>query len=848
MALLDYENQMFLELIHDDALAVLAKGIGVERLFTNLIKAYNDPGNLVLVIGTTTVEEEYILNKLADSGVSPLPKIITSEVSTKDRYEVYMAGGVLFVSSRILVVDMLVDRVPINLITGLIVFRAHKILESCQEAFIIRLFRMKNTKGFIKALSSNPCAFTRGFAQVQRVMRNLFVKHLFLWPRFHAIVASSLEKAKPEVFEMHVPMTHAMTSIQMAILDLMNFCVRELKHINPSLDTDELTVENAISKSFDKIIKYQLDPVWHQLSSKTKRFISDLKFLRTVLQYLTQYDCVTFYNLLKSVRDKTTMDVHMSDWLFLDAADNLFANSKERVFGPEKKKGSDKQSKAFTFEENIKWNTLKDILVEISSEVEEEKEMAVVIVNDETMIRQLKEVLAIGGQEYLFKKISKLFPNAVSELKLDKDVQKSRKRKLKEDERTLTQMAKLHEEKECTSDEQSETETDELAVLFPKLNIEFYPLRHSIGSHFKFQNICDLHHPKYFILYDGDMELIRRIELHQATNSTEKIKVYFLIYSGSAEEQCFLTTLRKEKEAFEFLIKEKAHLVLPDGIDGKTGDHPDLVRGSELASETVNSRKAGGQIRKLEDQKVIVDMREFRSELPSLIHRRGIEVIPVTLEIGDYVLTPDMVVERKSVSDLIGSLNSGRLYTQAQSMCRLYKKPILLIEFDQNKAFSLQGKYYFNNNATHNVTSKLILLTWHFPDLRILWCPSPYATAEMFELLKLKKEQPDEKKAALLKSEGNEGEISTNKFNTVGSDFIAKLPGLNSKNMWTIMRKVSCIADLINYTEEDFSNFLGNSGAAKSLWTCINEEMKADVPSEINKKPKKWKAFKKSAA
>ena len=30
-------------------------------------------------------------------------------------------------------------------------------------------------------------------------------------------------------------------------------------------------------------------------------------------------------------------------------------------------------------------------------------------------------------------------------------------------------------------------------------------------------------------------------------------------------------------------------------------------------------------------------------------------------QVGDYILTPDMCVERKSVSDLIGSLNNGRL-------------------------------------------------------------------------------------------------------------------------------------------------------------------------------------------
>ena len=30
---------------------------------------------------------------------------------------------------------------------------------------------------------------------------------------------------------------------------------------------------------------------------------------------------------------------------------------------------------------------------------------------------------------------------------------------------------------------------------------------------------------------------------------------------------------------------------------------------------------------------VIVDLREFRSELPSLIHKRGIDIEPVTLEV-----------------------------------------------------------------------------------------------------------------------------------------------------------------------------------------------------------------------
>lgn len=49
-------------------------------------------------------------------------------------------------------------------------------------------------------------------------------------------------------------------------------------------------------------IHHYLDPLWHQLGAKTKALVQDLKVLRVLLLYLTQYDCVTFLNLLESLR------------------------------------------------------------------------------------------------------------------------------------------------------------------------------------------------------------------------------------------------------------------------------------------------------------------------------------------------------------------------------------------------------------------------------------------------------------------------------------------------------------------------------------------------------------------
>lgn len=58
---------------------------------------------------------------------------------------------------------------------------------------------------------------------------------------------------------------------------------------------------------------------------------------------------------------------------------------------------------------------------------------------------------------------------------------------------------------------------------------------------------------------------------------------------------------------------------------------------------------------------------------------------------GDYILSPEMCVERKSLTDLRGSFVSGRLYHQAEAMSRHYKLPILLIEFERDQAFALHG-------------------------------------------------------------------------------------------------------------------------------------------------------------
>ncbi|XP_064626071.1 DNA repair endonuclease XPF-like [Lineus longissimus] len=862
--LLQYETQIFLDSFHEDGLAITASGLGIDRILLNYLKVYNDPGNLVLVLNTTSVEEEYFIECLLKEDPPPksMPKIITNEYSTNERQSVYLEGGVLFVTSRILVVDMLTDRLPTEMVTGILVYKAHKIIESCQEAFILRLFRQKNKQGFIKALSDSPQSFTIGFCHVERVMKNLFVRNLYLWPRFQADIVAFFDRHKPEVIELHLQMTTAMIACQTAILDLINQCIKELVKCNPTIDTEEITTENALTKNFEKIIRHYLDPVWHQLGARTKQLVADIKTMRLLLRHLIQYDSVTFYSLVNSIRKNEMNFGQNSGWLFMDSADSLYIHARERIYGVQKKMksykaGADANAKAaeekkeLVLEECPKWQALKEVLKEIEDENKNADEelgpgKVLIAAEDDRTCSQIRQYLCEGGLGLLTRLYEKqLAGNALKQKPEERkkyplrkgkrpNVKKRQKAAPDPEEVTLTQMYKNQsDEEEITSEEDHPKEDfagmskDGYYHVIPSPVTIIHPL-HGCTDPYNLSRTLHEIQPRYVILYDADMIFVRQLEVFKASRPDLPLRVYFLMYTGSTEEQRYLTSLRKEKEAFEYLIKEKATMVIPEEREGKQEDDQSLARDATPANETVGqtqkTRKGGKETEEVQ-QRVIVDMREFRSELPSLIHRRGIDIEPVTIEVGDYILTPDICVERKSVSDLIGSLNNGRLYNQCVSMTRYYRRPILLIEFDQNKAFSLLGKYGLSNDMSLNdVLSKLTLLTLHFPRLRILWCASPYATAELFEEIKAGREQPDAAAAMKVQEEmAGESEFS-DKYSHGPQDMLLKMPGVNTKNYRDIMNKVENIQELCTTSQEELAKILGNAGNAKLLWEFLHKE------------------------
>lgn len=222
-------------------------------------------------------------------------------------------------------------------------------------------------------------------------------------------------------------------------------------------------------------------------------------------------------------------------------------------------------------------------------------------------------------------------------------------------------------------------------------------------------------------------------------------------------------------------------------------------------------------------------MREFRSSLPSLLHGRNVVVIPCTLTVGDYVITPDICIERKSIKDLISSFQNGRLYHQAEVMMQHYKHPMLLIEFDAQKSFTLEPFADLSNSVgaaalqSADLQTKLVMLTLAFPRLRIIWSSSPYQTAAIFEELKKQQEEPDPIKAVNIGLEDNEGGAERI-FNQRPQDLLSAVPGVTPKNLNTLIFSFESVGEIANADEEDLSKLVGKE-AGRQIFRFFNKSV-----------------------
>lgn len=102
--------------------------------------------------------------------------------------------------------------------------------------------------------------------------------------------------------------------------------------------------------------------------------------------------------------------------------------------------------------------------------------------------------------------------------------------------------------------------------------------------------------------------------------------------------------------------------------------------------------------------RVIADERERASGVPEELGKLNVRVYFSTLPVGDYVLTPEIAVERKSVRDLLSSIYDSRIFYQAAGISAAYAKPYLLIEGDSKEVSKLAKNLKSYYGAIANIS------------------------------------------------------------------------------------------------------------------------------------------------
>jgi len=87
----------------------------------------------------------------------------------------------------------------------------------------------------------------------------------------------------------------------------------------------------------------------------------------------------------------------------------------------------------------------------------------------------------------------------------------------------------------------------------------------------------------------------------------------------------------------------------------------------------------------INELRMIVDKRERKSGIPDLLRAVGVKVELRNLPVGDYIVAPETVVERKSIHDLVSSVFDGRLFDQCNRLKEHFEHPAILMEGSLDK-------------------------------------------------------------------------------------------------------------------------------------------------------------------
>ncbi len=185
---------------------------------------------------------------------------------------------------------------------------------------------------------------------------------------------------------------------------------------------------------------------------------------------------------------------------------------------------------------------------------------------------------------------------------------------------------------------------------------------------------CDL-----VVFYDSVPSIVRAIQ-RQGRGRKRRSRVIHLVTKGTRDEAMYWAINRKNKQMNKFLKKDLQLL-----LENKKIQESHETLDKFLKKEEKKEHFATGT----SEPQIIIDSRESTNRIPKLLKQHGAQLRSQELEVGDYILSNRLIVERKTYSDFVSSVIDGRLFQpsspgQHSQLSRLaqQKLPLILIQLE----------------------------------------------------------------------------------------------------------------------------------------------------------------------
>ncbi|MDP3728117.1 MAG: DEAD/DEAH box helicase [bacterium] len=291
------------------------------------------------------------------------------------------------------------------------------------------------------------------------------------------------------------------------------------------------------------------------------------------------------------------------------------------------------------------------------------------------------------------------------------------------------------------------------------------------------------------IFYEPVPSAIRTVQRRGRTGRMEKGRVIVLVTKGTRDEAYRWTAHHKENRMHRVLKELKNKFTLQ-----KKPEQQSLQEFSKSLKIYADAREKGsGVIKYLVDQ--------------------GVDIRMQNLDVGDFIVSEKVGVERKEIKDFVDSILDKRLLHQVKALKETFEKPLLIIEGTDD----LYSVRKVHPNAIRG------MLAWIAIDMKvpIIYTKDFRDTAELLIIL-ARREQ--EERDGDFSIRGEKKPLSTKELQEF---IIAGLPGVGTHLAQNLLKEFGSVHNIINASEEELKD-VENIGKKKAteIRRIIDEEYK----------------------